>query len=221
MRENKKPAPRQIVLWTSLLFIFGGCVSGCSLGSTNAAMRGQELFQTCVPCHQQDGSGDSAIGAPNIAGMKAWYVEAQLQKFRAGTRGMHFSDVEGMRMRPMALSLNTNENVTAVAKYVESMPPMKHAPTLTGDAHAGDNQFHLVCASCHGTNGEGNDDIKAPRLAGVDDWYLAAQLRKFKTGIRGNSPKDVEGRLMRPMARTLTNEDAIRNVMAYLDTLKP
>ncbi len=68
-------------------------------------MRGQELFQNCVPCHQADGSGNPEIGAPNIAGMKAWYVQAQLQKFRAGTRGMHFSDVEGMRMRPMAVSL--------------------------------------------------------------------------------------------------------------------
>ncbi|MBZ5659398.1 MAG: c-type cytochrome [Acidobacteriia bacterium] len=221
MREYKKLAPRQIALWTSFLILFGWGLSGCGLGSTSAAMRGQQLFQNCVPCHQVDGSGNPQVGAPNIAGMKAWYVQAQLQKFRAGTRGMHFSDVEGMRMRPMALSLITDGDVTAVSAYVETLPPVKHAPTLTGDAHAGDNQFHLVCASCHGTNGEGNADVKAPRLAGVDDWYLATQLRKFKAGIRGNNSKDIEGRLMRPMARILTDEDAIRNVMAYLDTLKP
>ncbi len=44
---------------------------------------------------------------------------------------------------------------------------------------------------------------------------------KIQGGIRGNSSKDIEGRLMRPMARILTDEDAIRNVMAYLDTLNP
>jgi cytochrome c oxidase subunit II len=46
-------------------------------------------------------------------------------------------------------------------------------------------------------------------------------LRKFKSGVRGTSPKDREGRLMRPMARTLPDEDAIRNVVAYAETLKP
>ena len=134
---------------------------------------------------------------------------------------MHFNDMEGMRMRPMAVSLSTDDDVQTVARYVESLAPVMHAPVLQGDVHAGDNQFHLVCASCHGVNGEGNDEVKAPRLAGVDDWYLATQLRKFKTGVRGNNPKDIEGRLMRPMARGLADEDAIRNVVAYIDTLKP
>jgi cytochrome c oxidase subunit 2 len=153
--------------------------------------------------------------------MRAWYVERQLQKFRAGVRGAHFNDQEGMRMRPMALSLSTDENVQAVAKYVESLPPVTHAPVLKGDIGAGDTQYHLVCGSCHGPNGGGIDDVNSPRLAGVDDWYLATQLRKFKTGVRGNNPKDIEGRLMRPMARGLADEDAIRNVVAYIGTLKP
>jgi cytochrome c553 len=63
--------------------------------------------------------------------------------------------------------------------------------------------------------------LKAPRIAGVDDWYLATELRKFRSGTRGTSPKDAGGRLMRPMARSLADEDAIRNVVAYVGTLKP
>jgi cytochrome c553 len=195
-------------------------LSGCQLGATSAAARGAEVFQTCVPCHNADGSGNSAVGAPNIAGMKQWYVLAQLQKFRSGIRGTHFNDVEGMRMRPMALSLTTDADVAAVATYVESLPPVTHPPALQGDALAGDNQFHLVCAACHGVNAEGNPDLKAPRLVGVDDWYLATQLRKFRSGVRGTNPKDIEGRLMRPMARGLAGEDAVRNVVAYIDSLK-
>ena len=216
-----KLAARRFAFWTLLISIAGFGVSGCRLGVTNPAIRGKELFETCLPCHGPDGAGSSEFAAPNIAGMKAWYVEAQLQKFRAGARGAHFNDQEGMRMRPMALSLRTDENVQAVAKYVESLPLITHAPVLKGDIQAGDAQFHQLCAACHGPNGGGNDGIKAPRLAGVDDWYLAAQLRKFKNGVRGASPKDVGGRLMRPMALSLANEDAIRNVVAYIDTLKP
>ncbi len=111
------------------------------MGSTDAATRGREVFETCVPCHNADGSGNAAIGAPNIAGMKEWYVEEELDKFRAGVRGMHFSDVEGMKMRPMALSLPTEDDVKAVSHYVETMSPVPHAATLPGDAKAG--QAHL------------------------------------------------------------------------------
>jgi cytochrome c oxidase subunit 2 len=224
MSVNLKFIPRivpgQIALWMLVTLICGAGLSGCRLGAADAATRGKELFETCVPCHGQDGSGSPEFGAPNIAGMKAWYVEEQVAKFRAGTRGMHFSDQEGMRMRPMALSLMTDENVDAVARYVESLPVVRHASSLPGDPKAGE-ALYATCSSCHGDNGAGNDDLKAPRVAGVDDWYLATQLRKFKSGVRGTNPKDKEGRLMRPMARALGDDEAVRNVVAYVGTLKP
>jgi cytochrome c553 len=209
------------ITFLALLLVAGGLIlSGCRSASADVTARGRELFETCVPCHNADGSGNAAVGAPNIAGMKQWYVEAELKKFRSGARGMQFSDLEGMRMRPMSLSLNSDDDVQAVARYVESLPVVRHAALLQGDVHAGEERFRAVCSSCHGDNGQGIDDVKAPRLAGVDDWYLATELRKFKAGVRGNNPKDIEGRLMRPMARGLADEDAIRNVVAYIDTLK-
>jgi cytochrome c553 len=204
-----------------LLLLSGGLtLSGCRLGATDAATRGREVFETCVPCHNADGSGNSEVGAPNIAGMKSWYVEREIDKFRAGVRGMQFNDVEGMRMRPMVLSLASEEDVKAVAHYVETLPPVSHGSSLPGDPKAG-AALYATCGACHGDNGAGNQDLGAPRIAGVDDWYLATELRKFRSGVRGTNPKDREGRLMRPMARTLANEDAIRNVVAYVETLKP
>jgi cytochrome c553 len=152
--------------------------------------------------------------------MKEWYVAEQLDKFRAGVRGTNFNDLEGMRMRPMALSLLSEEDVKAVAHYVETLPPVRHAASLSGDAKAGEALF-ATCGACHGDTGAGNQDLKAPRIAGTDDWYLATELRKFRSGVRGTNPKDAEGRLMRPMARGLADEDAVRNVIAYVETLKP
>jgi cytochrome c553 len=220
MRKIQKSVSSRIA-FCSLLFVIGGLdLSGCRLGTTDAATRGQEVFETCVPCHNTDGSGNSTIGAPNIAGMKEWYVERELEKFRAGVRGMHFNDVEGMRMRPMALSLTSEDDVKAVAHYVETLPLVAHASSLPGDPKAGQT-LYATCAACHGDNGAGNQDLGAPRIAGTDDWYLATELRKFRSGVRGTNPKDREGRLMRPMARTLADEDAVRNVVAYVGTLKP
>ena len=220
MRAISKLVFRRTSLWIPLLLICGLNLSGCRMGNTDAATRGKELYETCVPCHQQDGSGNPAIGAPNIAGLSDWYVEEQLENFRSGARGAHFSDMEGMRMRPMALSLPSDADVEAVAHYVGTMAPVRHAATLPGDPQAGAAAF-ATCMACHGPQGAGNPDLKAPRIAGTDDWYLATQLRKFKSGVRGTNPKDLEGRLMRPMARTLTTDDAVRNVVAYIGTLKP
>jgi cytochrome c553 len=220
MRTVQTLVPRPFWFVALLILVGGLSLSGCRFGAEDAAARGQEVFETCVPCHNADGSGNPAIGAPNIAGMKAWYVEAQIEKFRLGIRGMQFTDIEGMRMRPMALSLDSEDDVKAVARYVETLPPVRHSASLQGNPQAGQALF-ATCSACHGENGAGNQDLKAPRIAGTDDWYLATELRKFRSGARGASPKDMEGRLMRPMARGLANEDAIRNVVAYVETLKP
>ena len=222
MIRTRKSEVNRITFCSLVLLplISGLGLSGCRLGATDAAARGKEVYETCVPCHNADGSGNESVGAPNIAGMKEWYVEEELHKFRSGVRGMQFNDLEGLRMGPMAMSLNSEADVKAVARYVETLPPVRHPTTLPGNPQAGAALF-ATCAACHGDTGAGNPDLKAPRIAGTDDWYLATELRKYRSGMRGTNPKDAEGRLMRPMARTLANDDAIRNVIAYIETLKP
>jgi cytochrome c oxidase subunit 2 len=89
-----------------------------------------------------------------------------------------------------------------------------------GDAAVGKGTF-AVCASCHGENGEGNEAMNAPRLAGLPDWYIARQLDHYKRGIRGAHKDDVYGQQMAPMASMLPDAGAIRNLTAYIATLKP
>ncbi|MBF0352805.1 MAG: c-type cytochrome [SAR324 cluster bacterium] len=88
-----------------------------------------------------------------------------------------------------------------------------------GDAAAGKANF-AVCSSCHGANGEGNQALNAPSIAGQEEWYVVRQLQNFKAGVRGLHPKDMYGAQMRPMAMTLADEKAIENVAAYIQTLK-
>jgi len=73
---------------------------------------------------------------------------------------------------------------------------------------------------CHGEQGEGNKALNSPKIAGLQDWYIARQIRSFKKGIRGSHEKDVFGMQMRPMAMTLTNDDSINNVALYVSTFK-
>src|SRR5271165_3680986 len=82
--------------WLLLALLSGLGAVGCQVQAStdSSSVRGQELFETCSECHGTHGEGNSEIGAPNIAGMNAWYVETELRKFRGGVRGAQFDDIE-------------------------------------------------------------------------------------------------------------------------------
>ena len=180
--------------------------------------RGPQLFQLCVQCHGPEAGGNPLALAPAIAGMDQWYLEAQLHKFRSGARGTHFDDTAGMRMRPMALSLLTDEDLSAVAAYVASLPVVHPPQTLGGDAARG-QALYAPCAACHGPDGAGIQALNGAPLRASTDWYLLRQIQNFRSGIRGTNPQDTSGALMRPMSMTLPDEQAMKDVIAYITTL--
>ena len=194
--------------------------TGCSTHPEGSAstLPGDELFAACAACHGPKGDGNAMFRAPAIAGLPAWYVEAQLWKFRTGARGAHPDDVDGLRMRPMSRQLMNPAEVKGVAEYVAALTPVKVAATLTGgDPKAGAASWP-VCLACHGPDGRGQQTMNAPPLAGQADWYLLAQLKKFKAGVRGTNPRDTTGATMRPMSMTLVDEQAMKNVVAHIST---
>lgn len=194
-------------------------LSGCRPDGSEKVLPGAELYGSCENCHGKDGAGNAKLGAPAIAGLPSWYVEAQLNKFRTGIRGAHPDDYEGLRMRPMARQMKTEAEVKEVTAYVASLTKKDAAPSLQGgDATAGSAAYG-VCLACHGADAKGNQAMNAPPLAGQHDWYLLAQLKKFKAGHRGVNPKDITGGQMRPMSMTLADEQAMKNVVAHISTL--
>ncbi|MBF7729804.1 cytochrome c4 [Pseudomonas sp. N040] len=62
------------------------------------------------------------------------------------------------------------------------------------------------CASCHGAQGQGNQALGAPPLAGQDAAYLARQLSNFKSGRRGYAGQDASGQAMRAQAAGLDEQ---------------
>ena len=194
-----------------------GVVAGAAQGEENA--RGANAFGLCAQCHGAAGDGRQEYGAPAIAGLPLWYVQRQLENFKSGARGTHFDDLTGMRMRPMALSLNHEGDLEAVAAYVASMPAAAPEATVAGgDADMGKNRY-MLCASCHGINGEGSEPQGGPPLVGQSDWYIKSSLEKYKHRIRGGDNRDTWGLMMAPMALTLTDEQAVNDVVAHIMTL--
>lgn len=193
--------------------------AGASDAGANLA-RGEQLFQFCTKCHGAQGGGNSAALAPGIAGMPAWYLEGQLQKFKSGVRGMHPDDTGGLRMYPMSQWLRTEADQEAVAAYIASLPPVEgpHELVEAGDPARGAG-YYAVCSACHMADGSGNEAMGAPPLTGLSDWYLMTSIRKYKAGIRGSSPGDALGAAMIGMVATLPDEAAIRDLIAHINSL--
>ena len=92
------------------------------------------------------------------------------------------------------------------------------AQSSAGNPETG-KDVYTTCQACHGANGEGNETLNAPRLAGQHAWYLQRQLQNFKAGVRGAHPDDTYGQQMAPMAQTLPDEQAVNDVVAYILSL--
>ena len=194
---------------------------GCGGRVQGGLARGADLYDTCKPCHGVNGGGNQELGAPSIAGLPQWYIEAQLNKFRSGLRGTHPSDMEGHRMRPMARSLNVEGDVSSVAQYVTSMKPQAAPATLTGgNTEAGAAKYTAVCIACHGADGTGMEAMGAPTLVNQPDWYMLRQLEKFQTGMRGADTTDVQGQQMAAMSAMVPDHQSMLDVLAYIHTLR-
>ncbi|MEE4360352.1 MAG: c-type cytochrome [Pseudomonadales bacterium] len=177
-----------------------------------------ERYSYCITCHGTEGRGNLGVEAPRIGGMEDWYITRQLTGFRAGWRGTHEDDYNGNVMRTMAIALEDDADLAAAAAWFAAMPVQETPDTVTGDAEHG-RQLFTTCVACHGEQAEGNPGMQAPALADQSDWYLVTQLQHYRDGVRGAVPGDVYGAQMRAMAATLTTDDDILDLVAYINTL--
>jgi cytochrome c553 len=194
--------------------------TACALLSltTFPAVAAETSFEYCTVCHGANGNGNVAIHAPKIAGIEPWYLKNQFAAFKAGWRGGHTQDAPGNEMRPVAAILSDAEIDRALA-YVASFAPKQPAVTVSGDAAHG-KELYSACAACHGAAAQGNQALHAPALAGRTDWYLVTQLHNYRGGMRGTNADDSNGQQMRAMAATLTDDAAVNDVVAYINTLR-
>lgn len=198
-------------------------VAGLALAALPASAQNAEAgkanYATCVACHGDNAQGNQALNAPRLNHLEVVYIAAQLEKFRSGIRGGEGASASARQMAPMAAILPDDQAVQDVAAYIASLDSEPSAATLKGDAVMGADYYNQFCGACHGAGGVGNPSLNSPRLAGGDDWYLEAQLLAFRAGQRGSHPKDVTGRQMRAMAVILPDEQAVKDVVAYLHGL--
>ena len=179
---------------------------------------GKQLFALCGTCHGLQGEGNLAMNAPKLSGQGAWYLQRQLRYFKQGVRGTHDKDVFGKMMAPMAATLADDAAIENVSAYIMTLPD-NPAPSSVESNTARGQKIYVTCAVCHGADGRGRQAMNAPRLEGMSDWYMITQLKNFKEGIRGHHPQDLYGPQMTLMSKILTDDQAIKDLVAYINAI--
>jgi cytochrome c oxidase subunit 2 len=180
---------------------------------------GAAQYAVCATCHGQQGEGIVAMNAPKIAGQSAWYLKRQIMNYKKGLRGAAPGDTFGQQMTGMVAMLVDEQAVDNVVAHIGTFPDHPVAATSAGgDAAAGAKQYN-VCAYCHGKDGMGIQALNAPRVAGMSDWYIERQLHNFRDDVRGSHPQDYYGFQMGLMGQSLHDEQAVKDLIAYINTL--
>lgn len=192
---------------------------------TGEALAAERLFQTCVVCHGARGEGLQDKAAPAIAGLPAWYTERQLNNFLLSIRSGHpqiLSRTGSVESEGPANDMA----VRGIAVYLESLQPAEisrlsseGSALLLGDIDSGKKIYREVCLSCHGSRAQGVEKLGAPILTLQPLWYLQEQMQNFRTSVRGADKRDKFGMQMAAMAQYIEGDQALLDVLAYVDTL--
>ncbi len=80
------------------------------------------------------------------------------------------------------------------------LPALALAATPDGKSIAqhGNDNGALPCAACHGVQGQGNDSIGAPRLAGLPATEIETDLAHFAAGDGGNATMQYIAKALSP-----------------------
>ncbi len=211
-----------------------GCLSGCGgdstdFPSTTSAMTvslsgspSAQIWQgQCAACHGAAGEGNRALGAPALTQPSNDYLARQLRHFISGVRGAHPDDDAGKRMALSVANLSEHDIPDLAALIATELPPTQPATAITGDAARGEDYYVNICSACHSGNGQGNDALGAPALAGLNNWYLKSSYQSYLDGVRGAHPDDFYGAQMARLAPALAKGDDIDDVIAFITTLPP
>ena len=174
----------------------------------------------CSPCHAPNGGGYQSEFSPKISGQEDWYLSRQLMNFRNDLRGDHDSERWAKQMNFHIKDFSPTQ-LQSFVDYIGTLEDTPADVTIEGDTTRGQELYSQTCLICHGENAMGNPALNSPRLAGMSDWYMVIQLQKFRSGLRGDHPEDIYGLQMVPFATLLPDEQALVDVVAYINTLSP
>ena len=149
---------------------------------------GKTTFEVCARCHLPEAWGNVDGTYPQLAGQHVNVLIKQLLDIRDGTRhsSLMFPFVQQR-------TIGGYQELSNVVAYLSTMP-MNPNPSRgpwkkgTTEYRQGKNIYQEYCSTCHGDNGEGNNELVYPKLQGQHYQYMRRQLESVKNGLRTVHP---------------------------------
>ena len=173
----------------------------------------QLVVNHCKTCH----STIEMQRGPLLEGLEDWYMEESMELFRAGIRGNHPKDPQGLLMYAAVKDLPEEDVMQAVEWFAGQERPEVKA-YVKGDVKKGEEIYKTRCFSCH-EHTMGKFFSRSPDLYKLEDWYVLSQLRSFKKGWRGSATDDNHGANMMVAVADMV-DDQFKDVAAYLATFQ-
>jgi len=113
----------------------------------------------------------------------------------------------GFIVCPLGVAQEKKEDPVVIKAIADATAEaLKAMKSGKGENGVKGNIYQRICLNCHGDKGQGNPQLRAPSIAGLPDWYVMAQLAKFKSRLRGGHEKDMTGAQMHAIAVNLKDE---------------
>lgn len=173
-----------------------------ALAKPDPVQAGKAAAAACAGCHGEAGVSKMP-GMPSLVGLDPKYLVAAMKAYKSGQR-------KNDTMKA-TLSAVSDTDMSNIALYYALQKPARAQTPVAGDPSAG-KAAAAACAGCHGDKGAGGNPA-IPNLAGQDTQYLAAALRAYKEGARGDET-------MKGLAASL-DEAATKNLAAFYANQQP
>lgn len=149
---------------------------------------GKTTFGICARCHLPEAWGNADGTYPQLAGQHVNVLMKQLLDIRNGTR--HSSLMFPFVQERTVGGYQQLSNVVAYISTLPMNPAHSKGPWQAGSAEyeQGKTTYQQFCASCHGNNGQGNNELVYPKLQGQHFQYMSYQLGRIKSGQRKVHP---------------------------------
>lgn len=167
------------------------------------------LIRHCLTCH----STIEMQRGPLLQGLEEFYLEEQLEAFKAGARGLHPKDANGLLMHS-AIKEISDDDLEFAADWFSRQTRPEMIKVIKGDLEKGAALYKAACYSCH-EHPMGKLFSRSPDLYKSEDWYLLTQLRSYKAGWRGVDPRDEHGAKMKAAIEGFSMQE-LQDVVAYL-----
>lgn len=178
---------------------------------------GRRYGNFCSSCHGTAGAAVSDA-IPSIGGQhKDFLISSMLEMKPVIIDGSEQAPKRYSTLMQIFFKGYSEDEIIAMADWYSSRPWVPTTYPLNQNLiNKGKTSANLeTCSSCHGTNGNNNDDTGIPRIGGQNPTYLYHALLEYKNDKRNNDGRASEMDVVKDI-----DDEELKALAEYFSSLK-